>query len=134
MGMFKLKDIQARLDILSSTKNVELLNGDLLYKYTFDTVSFNTYNYDGIEIITFFVHDNKYIEVTYKYLNAIMTKAINIVKYKDTDDEGYKQYLTAYMEGLKKQYTFGRNLRVQAMNDCDIFMKELKCCEFIKKD
>ena len=51
-----------------------------------------------------------------------------------TDDEGYKQYLTAYMEGLKKQYTFGRNLRVQAMNDCDTFMKELKCYEFIKKD
>nr|DAP29899.1 MAG TPA: hypothetical protein [Bacteriophage sp.] len=86
MGMFKLKDIQARLDILSSTKNVELLNGDLLYKYTFDTMSFNTYNYDGIEIITFFVHDNKYIEVTYKYLNAIMTKAINLVKHEDTKD------------------------------------------------
>lgn len=51
-----------------------------------------------------------------------------------TVDEGYKQYLTAYMEGLKKQYTFGRNLRVQAMNDCDTFMKELKCYEFIKKD
>ena len=51
-----------------------------------------------------------------------------------TDDEGYKQYLTAYMEGLKKQYTFGRNLRIQAMNDCDTYMRGLKCYEFIKKD
>lgn len=51
-----------------------------------------------------------------------------------TDDEGYKQYLYAYMEGLKKQYTFDRNLRIQAMNDCDTFMKGLKCYEFIKKD
>ena len=51
-----------------------------------------------------------------------------------TDDEGYKQYLYAYMEGLKKQYTFDRNLRIQAMNDCDTFMKGLKYYEFIKKD
>lgn len=31
-------------------------------------------------------------------------------------------------------FTFGRNLRIQAMNACDTFMKELKCYEFIKKD
>lgn len=68
--------------------------------------------------------DKNYDEACFK-----LEKEIDI-----TDDEGYKQYLTAYMEGLKKQYTFGRNLRVQAMNDCDTFTKELKCYEFIKKD
>ena len=68
--------------------------------------------------------DKNYDEACFK-----LEKEIDI-----TDDEGYKQYLTAYMEGLKKQYTFGRNLRVQAMNDCDTSMKGLKCYEFIKKD
>lgn len=70
-----------------------------------------------------------FVDKNYDEACSKLEKEIDI-----TDDEGYKQYLTAYMEGLKKQYTFGRNLRVQAMNDCDIFMKELKCYEFIKKD
>lgn len=70
-----------------------------------------------------------FVDKSYDEACSKLEKEIDI-----TDDEGYKQYLTAYMEGLKKQYTFGRNLRVQAMNDCDTFMKELKCYEFIKKD
>ena len=70
-----------------------------------------------------------FVDKNYDEACSKLEKEIDI-----TDDEGYKQYLTAYMEGLKKQYTFGRNLRVQAMNDCDTFMKELKCYEFIKKD
>lgn len=69
-----------------------------------------------------------FVDKNYDEACSKLEKVIDI-----TDDEGYKQYLTAYMEGLKKQYTFGRNLRVQAMNDCDTFMKELKCYEFIKK-
>lgn len=70
-----------------------------------------------------------FVDKNYDEACSKLEKEIDI-----TDDEGYKQYLTAYMEGLKKQYTFGRNLRVQAMNDCDTFMKGLKCYEFIKKD
>ena len=70
-----------------------------------------------------------FVDKNYDEACSKLEKVIDI-----TDDEGYKQYLTAYMEELKKQYTFGRNLRVQAMNDCDTFMKELKCYEFIKKD
>lgn len=70
-----------------------------------------------------------FVDKNYDEACSKLEKEIDI-----TNDEGYKQYLTAYMEGLKKQYTFGRNLRVQAMNDCDTFMKELKCYEFIKKD
>lgn len=70
-----------------------------------------------------------FVDKSYDEACSKLEKEIDI-----TDDEGYKQYLTAYMEGLKKQYTFGRNLRVQAMNDCDTFMKELRCYEFIKKD
>lgn len=70
-----------------------------------------------------------FVDKNYDEACSKLEKVIDI-----TDDEGYKQYLTAYMEGLKKQYTFGRNLMVQAMNDCDTFMKELKCYEFIKKD
>lgn len=70
-----------------------------------------------------------FVDKNYDEACSKLEKEIDI-----TDDEGYKQYLTAYMEGLKKQYTFGRNLRIQAMIDCDTFMKELKCYEFIKKD
>ena len=70
-----------------------------------------------------------FVDKSYDEACSKLEKEIDI-----TDDEGYKQYLIAYMEGLKKQYTFGRNLRVQAMNDCDTFMKELRCYEFIKKD
>lgn len=70
-----------------------------------------------------------FVDKNYDEVCSKLEKEIDI-----TDDEGYKQYLTAYMEGLKKQYTCGRNLRVQAMNDCDTFMKELKCYKFIKKD
>lgn len=70
-----------------------------------------------------------FVDKNYDEACSKLEKEIDI-----TDDEGYKQYLNAYMEGLKKQYTLDRNLRVQAMNDCDTFMKELKCYEFIKKD
>lgn len=70
-----------------------------------------------------------FVDKNYDEACSKLEKEIDI-----TDDDGYKQYLTAYMEGLKKQYTCGRNLRIQAMNDCDTFMKELKCYEFIKKD
>lgn len=70
-----------------------------------------------------------FVDKSYDEACSKLEKEIDI-----TDDEGYKQYLNAYMEGLKKQYTLDRNLRVQAMNDCDTFMKELKCYEFIKKD
>lgn len=84
--MFKLNDIKARLDLLASTGYVTLLNGDLNYIYNFDNVVFNTYNYNGIELITFFVCGDKYIEVTYKYLNAIMTKVINLVRHEDTNE------------------------------------------------
>lgn len=80
--MFKLNDIQARLDLLSSG----VLKGEFSHTYTFDSVSFNTYNYNGIELITFFVYNDSHIKVTYKYLNAIMTKVINLVKHEDTNE------------------------------------------------
>ena len=70
-----------------------------------------------------------FVDKSYENICSKIEKEIDT-----TDDEVSKQYLRAYREGLKKQYTCGRNLRVQAMNDCDTFMKELKCYEFIKKD
>ena len=78
----------------------------------------------------------KLFEVYGDFIDTNYEKAYaKLEKSRDTtDDEGYRAYLIAYMEGFKKQYTFGRNLRIQAMNDCDTFMRELKCYEFIKKD
>ena len=78
----------------------------------------------------------KLFEVYGDFIDKNYEKAYSkLEKSRDTtDDDGYKSYLIAYMEGFKKQYTFGHNLRIQVMNDCDTFMKELKCYEFIKKD
>lgn len=70
-----------------------------------------------------------FVDKSYENICSKIEKEIDT-----TDDEVSKQYLRAYREGLKKQYTCGRNLRIQAMNDCDTFMNELKCYEFIKKD
>lgn len=78
--MFKFNDIQSRLDVLSSG----VLKDEHCYTYIFDNISFNTYNYDGIELITFYVCCNSHIRVTYKYLNAIMTKIIKLVQQENT--------------------------------------------------
>ncbi len=78
--MFKFNDIQSRLDVLSSG----VLKDEHCYTYIFDNISFNTYNYDGIELITFYVCCNSHIRVTYKYLNAIMTKTIKLVQQENT--------------------------------------------------
>lgn len=94
MGMFKLRDIQARLELLSRGHEVELLDGNFNYTYTFDTVSFNTYNYKGIEIISFYVCGMGYIKVTYKYLNAIMTKVVNLFQHEGTNESVF--YLDSF--------------------------------------
>ena len=70
--MFTFKDIQARLELLSSV----VVSGDYNYTYTFDNAIFNTYNYKGIELISFYVCCDSHIKVTYRYLNAIMTNVI----------------------------------------------------------
>lgn len=80
--MFTFKDIQARLELLSSV----VVSGEYNYTYTFDTVSFNTYNYKGIELISFYVCCDSHIKVTYKYLNAIMTKVIKLVQQETTKE------------------------------------------------
>lgn len=80
--MFTFKDIQARLELLSSV----VVSGEYCYTYTFDTVSFNTYNYKGIELISFYVCCDSHIKVTYKYINAIMTKVINLVQQETTKE------------------------------------------------
>lgn len=80
--MFTFKDIQARLDVLSSG----LLKGEYNYTYTFDNAIFNTYNYKGIELISFYVCCDSHIKVTYKYLNATMIKVINLVQQETTKE------------------------------------------------
>lgn len=80
--MFTFKDIQARLELLSSV----VVSGEYNYTYTFDNAIFNTYNYKGIELISFYVCCDSHIKVTYKYLNATMTKAINLVQQETTKE------------------------------------------------
>lgn len=80
--MFTFKDIQARLELLSSV----VVSGEYNYKYIFDNAIFNTYTYKGIELITFYVCSDSYIKVTYKYLNATMTKVINLVQQENTKE------------------------------------------------
>ena len=80
--MFTFKDIQARLELLSSV----VVSGEYNYTYTFDNAIFNTYNYKGIELISFYVCCDSHIKVTYKYLNAIMTKVINLVQQETTKE------------------------------------------------
>lgn len=80
--MFTFKDIQARLELLSSV----VVSGEYNYTYTFDNAIFNTYNYRGIELISFYVCCDSHIKVTYKYLNAIMTKVINLVQQETTKE------------------------------------------------
>lgn len=80
--MFTFKDIQARLDVLSSG----IVKGEYNYTYTFDNAIFNTYNYKGIELISFYVYCDSHIKVTYKYLNATMTKVINLVQQETTKE------------------------------------------------
>ena len=80
--MFTFKDIQARLELLSSV----VVSGEYNYTYTFDNAIFNTYNYKGIELISFYVCCDSHIKVTYKYLNAIMTKVIKLVQQETTKE------------------------------------------------
>lgn len=80
--MFTFKDIQARLELLSSV----VVSGEYNYTYTFDNAIFNTYNYKGIELISFYVCCDSHIKVTYKYLNAIMTKVIKLVQQENTKE------------------------------------------------
>lgn len=80
--MFTFKDIQARLELLPSV----VVSGEYNYTYTFDNAIFNTYNYKGIELISFYVCCDSHIKVTYKYLNAIMTKVINLVQQETTKE------------------------------------------------
>ena len=80
--MFRFRDIQARLDVLSSG----IIKGEYNYKYIFDNAIFNTYNYEGIELISFYVCCDSHIKVTYRYLNAIMTKIIKLVQQENTKE------------------------------------------------
>lgn len=80
--MFKFKDIQARLEVLSSG----IIKGEYSYTYIFDNAIFNTYNYEGIELITFYVCSDSHIKVTYKYLNATLTKVIKLVQQETTKE------------------------------------------------
>ena len=80
--MFTFKDIQARLDVLSNG----IIKGEYCYTYTFDNAIFNTYNYEGIELISFYVCCDSHIKVTYKYLNATLTKVINLVQQENTKE------------------------------------------------
>lgn len=80
--MFRFRDIQARLDVLSSG----IRKGEYNYTYIFDNAIFNTYNYEGIELITFYVCNDSHIKVTYKYLNATLTKVIKLVQQESTKE------------------------------------------------